>query len=181
MSKVEDKDVLWDFVVGFIRLFITKRIMKKIYLFSLLLFFACNQSDNSFEGDNKIDFIALDKVPVVEGRLNGRTAFFIIDSGASLSVLDENQKDNYEFSSYDGNIEAAGYSGVAVFKEVKNAQITIGGVDFTTDFKSQDMSKIVQLIEQEDKVTVTGIIGSDIMKSNKFIIDYSTNSISLAK
>lgn len=155
--------------------------MKKIIYLVLVLFAISCTSDTSFEGDNKVDFVSVDKVPVIEGRLNGRTAFFIVDSGASLSVLDENQKEDYEFETYASTIEAAGYSGVAVFKEVQGAQITLGGVDFTTDFKAQDMSKIVEIIRKEDNVLISGIIGSDIMKTNRFIIDYSNNTISLAK
>jgi hypothetical protein len=50
-----------------------------IYLFISVLFISCQAQDNSFEGDGKVDFIAVSKVPVVEGTINGKKAFFIVD------------------------------------------------------------------------------------------------------
>lgn len=152
-----------------------------LVLFVLSMFLSCNAQDNSFEGDGKVDFITVNKVPVVEGTLNGKTAFFIVDSGASLSVLDDSQSDYFGFSTSKSNIAAAGYGGVASFGNAYDVKLTIGGKKFDTDFKSQDLSKIVDLIRENDGVEISGIVGSDIMKNYHFIIDYSDLTISLAK
>lgn len=152
-----------------------------LVLFVLSMFLSCNAQDNSFEGDGKVDFITVNKVPVVEGTLNGKTAFFIVDSGASLSVLDDNQSEHFNFSTSKSNIAAAGYGGVASFGNAYDVKLTIGGKKFDTDFKSQDLSKIVDLIRENDGVEISGIVGSDIMKNYHFIIDYSDLTISLAK
>lgn len=157
--------------------------MKRILLYlTLFIMLSCqDKTDKSFEGDGKVDFVSVNKIPVVEGKINGKKAFFIVDSGASLSVLDENQKNYYSFDTQESNIEAAGYSGVAVFREVVGADIEIGGIRFVTDFKSQDMSKIVSIIRSTEGVSISGIIGSDIMKTNNFIINYTDNSLTLGK
>ena len=78
-------------------------------------------------------------------------------------------------------MEAAGYGGTANFKGVSDAEIEIGGVKFYTDFKSQDLTAIVNIINKSQGVRISGIIGSDIMHKNKFIIDYSEGAISLGK
>ena len=156
--------------------------MKNILLFLFISFFiSCNAQENSFEGDGKVDFIAVSKVPVVEGTINGKQAFFIVDSGASLSVLDDNQSDYFEFSTSKSNIAAAGYGGVASFGNASDVKLTVGGKRFNTDFKSQDLSKIVDLIRENDGVEISGIIGSDIMKDYHFIIDYADLTISISK
>lgn len=156
--------------------------MKNLILLSfILLFISCKGQDNSFEGDNKVNFISVNKVPVVKGTLNGKEAFFIVDSGASLSVLDESQSDDYNFSTMASDSKAAGYGGVAQFNEATGVEVTIGGKKFITDFKSQNLSAIVQLIKNEENIEICGIIGSDIMKSYNFIINYSNLSISISK
>lgn len=156
--------------------------MKRLFFILLtLIFFSCSGQDNSFENDNKVDFVTVNKVPVVKGTLNGKEAFFIIDSGASMSVLDEAQSDYYDFSSFTSNTEAAGYGGVAEFREASKVNLMIGGKKFDTEFKTQDLTAIVELIKQNDRVEISGIIGSDIMKTYHFIIDYSELTISIAK
>jgi len=152
-----------------------------IYLFISVLFISCQAQDNSFEGDGKVDFIAVSKVPVVEGTINGKKAFYIVDSGASLSVLDDNQSEYFDFSTSKSNMAAAGYGGVASFGNAYDVKLTIGGKKFDTDFKSQDLSKIIDLIRENDGVEISGIIGSDIMKDYHFIIDYSELTISISK
>ena len=153
------------------------------FVFITLLIFSCqdNKRDNLFEGDNKIDFISLNGIPVVKGKINSIDTYFIIDSGASLSVLDESQKDKFKFIVEESDIEAAGYGGTANFKNAIGVNIEIGGVKFSTEFKSQDLSKIGEIIFKSQGVKIGGIVGSDIMHKNKFIIDYSLNSISLSK
>lgn len=154
--------------------------MKHIILLKLFLLLSCGSKDNKFEDDNKIEFVTINKVPVVKGKLNNIPAYFIIDSGASLSVLDENQKDKYKFYTTSDNQSAVGYGGVASFKRVTNVDLFIGGKEFETNYKAQNLSSLVDVIREDSGYEIVGIIGSDIMKSNKFIINYSDNSISLS-
>lgn len=155
--------------------------MKKILLPIMLFLLSCESKvkDNSFEGDNKIEFISLKGIPVVKGKLNNKETYFIIDSGASVSVLNEKEKDKFGFSTSESDIEAAGYGGTANFMDVFGAEIEIGGVKFITDFKAQDLTAIVNIVSKSQGVEISGIIGSDIMHKNDFVINYSEGSISL--
>jgi predicted aspartyl protease len=165
------------------KIFIGKEIMKKIIILilTITLFVSCHSQDKSFVEDNKIEFTGVNKIPVVEGTINGKKAFFIVDSGASISVLDNNQKNTYGFYTTPSDLEAAGYGGTASFEDAHGVNISIGDVRFVGDFKSQDLSKIFGIIYQSDGIEISGIIGSDIMKNYHFIIDYSDSSISLKK
>ena len=151
------------------------------FLFISILFFSCEGQDKSFEGDGKVDFVASTKVPIVSGTLNGKKTYFILDSGASLSVLDDTQSESFGFETSNSDKEAFGYGGVAKFKEASNVEITIGGLIFETDFKSQDLTGLKNLILEVDGYVISGIIGSDIMKKNNFILDYSTSTITIGR
>jgi hypothetical protein len=157
--------------------------MKTIITILLLTLFgvSCKPQDKQFEGDNKINFISYNKLPIVEGKINNRKAYFILDSGASISVLDETQSHKFKFDVEESDDEAAGYGGIAQFSSVYNADMEIGGLDMITKFKSQDLTAIVVIMEASEGITISGIIGNDIMKPNKFIINFADETVSIGK
>lgn len=156
--------------------------MKKLILLFLALYFvSCKPKDQSFEGDNKIDIVSFQKLPIVEVDLNGKPAYFILDTGGSISVLDENQEKDYGFFVEDDDQEAAGYGGVGKFKKALLVNLVLGGVRFDTDYKAQDLSAIVRAMKNGEGIKITGIIGSDIMKPNAFILNFSDHTVSLGK
>ncbi len=153
-----------------------------------ITFFSCG--DNvSIPKENtqasSVQFFSNVKVPVVEGTLNGKKAFFIIDSGASVSVLDEKQSNRYGYHIDEGffeNSTIAGYGGTSsVSAAAVGVDLVIGNKELSTDYRSKDISEVVNVIKQNTGVTITGIIGSDIMKSYKFVLDYSSNSVYIKK
>jgi len=155
--------------------------MKKLIYFILLILLSfiligCNnKSDRDFT-DGKVRFVTVQKVPVVKGKLNGKDAYYIIDSGASLSCLDDSQKDSYKFSSYDDAVNGSGfgYGGVATFKSVNSADATIGGVPVNVAFKAQDLSLLTGAFRANYGINIVGIVGCDWLKENHIIIDFYT-------
>ena len=155
----------------------------KTLLVALFFIFGCVEQEESFLDDRIIKFTSVNKLPVVEGKINNKKAFFIIDSGASISVLDEDQSNTYNFyyQQLEDISQAAGYGGNFNYGHAYDAEISLGGLDLYTEYKTKDISDIVDVIKQNDHIIVTGIIGSDIMKKYKFIINYSNNTITLGK
>ncbi len=156
--------------------------MKKliIILISSILFYGC-QNDTSFKNDNKINFTTVNKLPIIKGIINGKIAYFVLDSGASISVLDNNQSEYYGFSIREGGGLASGYGGTTNFQLVYNAIISVGDIEFKNEYKASNLSAIALALVEDDGIQIAGIIGNDIMKPYKFIIDYSDNSVSLGK
>lgn len=156
--------------------------MKKliIILISSILFYGC-QNDTSFKNDNKINFTTVNKLPIIKGMINGKIAYFVLDSGASISVLDNNQSEYYGFSIREGGGLASGYGGTTNFQLVYNAIISVGDIEFKNEYKASNLSAIALALVEDDGIQIAGIIGNDIMKPYKFIIDYSDNSVSLGK
>jgi hypothetical protein len=144
----------------------------------LLLITACIKEKPQNFSDGQVDFVAVDKVPVVKGTLNGKEAYFIIDSGASLSVLDKKQSNDYKFNvGIPLDINISGYGGESTPNKVSGVDIIVGGIDFNGTYRTQDITNIVSVIKDVSGVKIVGIIGSNIMKPKGLIIDYSTNSL----
>ena len=48
---------------------------------------------------------------IIEGKVNGKTAYFLVDTGASLALMDYGQRKKYDLAvgkSYHGTIVGAG-------------------------------------------------------------------------
>lgn len=151
--------------------------MKTLLVSCLFLIFGCKEPDTSFTGDKKIEFFTVNNIPVVSGVINKHTVYFIVDSGASLSVLDKNQSSKLKFFTVPSEESAAGYSGVAVFEKAYKASVSVGDVPVKIDFRAQDMSAIVTLIHDSEGIYISGIIGSDVWRKLGAVIDYQNSCI----
>jgi len=155
--------------------------MKKlIYILTLLIItsYGCTKIDRDFT-DNTVEFETVEKVPIVKGTLNNKIAYYIIDSGASISVLDESQSKDYGFGVYDnpefGN--GFGYGGVAKFKEAMGVNAYIGGVKINVAFKAQNLSLLSDNLKRQYGIKIVGIVGCDWLKTNEIIIDFKNNTL----
>lgn len=127
-----------------------------------------------------IDLKHFRKLPIIEASLNGKPAHFILDSGATFSVLNLKDKDAFGFDSEeDDENEAVGYGGQAAFEKAKYVEVSIGGVKLTGDFNAQDLSKIVGVIKSNEGVTVNGIIGVNFFTSYGFILDFKNYKVTI--
>lgn len=152
-----------------------KNNMKKLIYISLILFIVagCTTQDKDFT-DGSVEFKSVDKVPIVEGKLNNKKAYYIVDSGASFSVLDESQSKSYNFTSYENPEYGSGigYGGIARFKQAANVDAFIGGVKINTIFRSQNLNTLSEYINKQYGLRIVGIVGCDWLKTNKIIIDF---------
>lgn len=155
--------------------------MKKIIASLLLMIFlSCNNKNTKNFKDGSVEFISVDKIPIVVGTLNGKQAYFIMDSGASVSILDETQSKDYEFRvGTESPGEISGYGGNSSPKDTYDVNVEIGGVKFDGIYRSQDLTNIISVVKESTGLNVVGIVGSNIMKEIGLIIDYDTNSLYL--
>lgn len=121
------------------------------------------------------------KLPIMRGLINDKEAYFIMDSGASISVMDSNGAEEFEFNveeTEDG--AAAGYGGAASFKKAGAIKIkTQDKIElWVPEFKAQDLSKIVDVINRNEGFKINGILGFDLMKRYSFILNFKDNTMS---
>lgn len=153
--------------------------MKTLLLLMLASFLGCKDSD-SLPGH--IPFILVNNIPVVEATLNGKKVNLIVDSGASISVLDLNQQKSLRFMSYESSSTAVGYGGVANFRTAQGIDLVLGdSIQVKTDFRAQDLSALVSMIKSDQGVKISGILGSDVWKNLHAVIDYKHQVLIVTK
>lgn len=118
---------------------------------------------------------------ITEGLINGKEARFVIDTGASRTVFDKKKILNYidspEFSKKEGL--SAGIGGVDIYSFVFIIdKLSFGGL-IIRDYQcvAMDLSNINDSYEKINLTGIDGVIGGDILKKYKAIINYKAKKI----
>ncbi len=115
------------------------------------------------------------KLPLIPITIGGYTLCVIVDTGATLSLIDNSVVDKL------GDLVAIGSTsnvilGVNGDKSEVNRTATISfNVDkhsFSNVFICKSLYDTLSYIEEESNIQVHGIIGNDFLLANKWIIDY---------
>ena len=119
-----------------------------------------------------IKFSMNKRVPIIQVELNGKKAKFLIDSGASLNILDKNAAKEYGFKTYSSSDSTVtGIGGAEEILSVGGTDVVINGKKVRMPFKSIDLSNVVS------KLGIVGIIGSRWLSQQGYIIDYCDHTI----
>ena len=121
--------------------------------------------------------------PIIKTSLNGKTAYFLADTGSDITVLHSKDASRYEFlplTASNQSLEAVGFTGSrhTVYK-AKDVQLVIGSTPIKALYKTYDLTGVVQSLNNRVNIKVAGIIGSDVMKRYGFIIDYQKQTIAI--
>jgi len=117
----------------------------------------------------------------MEAKINGITGRFILDTGASNTCIGIDKIDFFGLQSETSEIKAAGAGAINMETFMaKNNTIAIG------NWKKKrqkvvlfDLGHVNQALENHDANPVDGIIGADILKKGRAIIDYNKKSLYL--
>ncbi|GIZ15468.1 retropepsin-like aspartic protease family protein [Capnocytophaga catalasegens] len=120
---------------------------------------------------------------VIKAKINGIEGFFVVDTGASNTCV------GIEFAEYFGlkkklsEIKASGAGAVDIETHLsKNNLLTIGKWSkHSVNLILFDLSHINQALILYGFEPLQGIIGADILKKHKAIIDYSQKILYLLK
>lgn len=114
-----------------------------------------------------------DKRLIVEVKINGKSAYMLIDTGASAGMIDMNQADDFDVvvgNKYCGSIVGAG-------GEMQDVRHTHTMAEFEgkkiPQFLLADISNIVRSIKRETGVKILGIISLKQMQVIGLNIDTS--------
>ena len=118
---------------------------------------------------------------IVEGQLNGKKTYFLIDTGAGLTTLDKNQSKPYSFSVGERSVmEVGGFTNSigTVNEAIGVKSIRINGIEiFEGGVYATDMDQLVTHIEDCTRKRISGIIGVPVLKRHKLVIDLSSNKL----
>lgn len=118
-----------------------------------------------------------DKRLIVEGLVNGKAAYFLIDTGASVGLMDYDQRKDYDLlvgNRYRGSLVGAG--GELRNVRVCNTFVNVGDKQIP-QFLLADISHVVKSIRKETGIEILGIISLPQMKICGIQIDTNDNLI----
>tara|TARA_B100001059_G_C17695823_1_gene507406 strand:+ start:369 stop:809 length:441 start_codon:yes stop_codon:yes gene_type:complete len=117
---------------------------------------------------------------LIEAKINGINGKFILDSGASNSCVCITQENKFKLETKKSKISAS-----SATSEISNTNISkknsviISKWKYTIDLVTFDMSQINKTFNEKEIESVDGIIGADILKKSKAILDYKSNKLYL--
>ena len=112
--------------------------------------------------------------------INGVVGKFILDSGASSSCICLSLENKFKIDSKENKIKASSAtSNMEDTRLSKNNTIKIGKWLNKISLVSIDMNHINRVLNEKVTESVDGIIGADVLKKSKAVIDYESNKLYL--
>ena len=124
---------------------------------------------------NRISFketLDLVGVPIVTFKNNNKKFNFILDTGASKSVIDSNALSKLEYSELNAHSTVFGMEGNAVKCSFVDVPLYYHGYEFNEEFQSVDMKQTFDQVKAEFGVQVVGILGSSFLSKYDYILDF---------
>ncbi|MEH6537725.1 MAG: aspartyl protease family protein [Psychroserpens sp.] len=150
----------------------TYKLFKANKLFFIFLLVIPNTIINA---QDEISFRTNKGIPILKLELNGKHAYFVLDTGASSSLIDNSVKKHYGFTTRNvnnafSNDTVLGIGGIKELEQAYNVLLTIKGKKIKPiDFKSTNLSIL------RGSLNVVGIIGSDFLIEHGYSIDFERN------
>ena len=117
---------------------------------------------------------------LIEVKVNSITGRFILDTGASNSCICTSLEDKFKVISEDSKEKASSANSEMTHTKIsKRNVIQIGKWNSNASLITFDMSHINNALSQKKIDPIHGIIGADVLKKSKSILDYKTNKLYL--
>jgi len=110
-----------------------------------------------------------------KGRINGKTATLLLDTGASNSCIHTGLQNHFDLKIKGDPFDAAG-AGEGKMKAVMTSKCALRlGRTFASQqaFVLLDLSHVNATLETQGAKAIDGIIGADFLKKHKALIDYA--------
>ena len=133
------------------------------------------------KGYSSVKLIFLEtKHYLIEAKVNSVSGRFILDTGASNSCVCTSLENNFNIISQETIEKASSATNeISNTKISKNNTIQIGKWKNKISLITFDMSYINHALNEKKIDSVSGIIGADILKKSKAILDYKSNKLYL--
>jgi predicted aspartyl protease len=119
----------------------------------------------------------------LKGKINGVKGHFILDTGASNTCVALKLSEKFRLNTSISDTKAAGAGSTEIDTHIaEDVHIALGKWKIeNVDMVLLDLSHVNMALEMHGMKPVDGIIGADILKKGKAIIDYPTQMLYLKK
>ena len=115
---------------------------------------------------------------LIEAKVNSVNGKFILDTGASNSCICTSLENKFKVISEDSKEKASSANSEMTHTKIsKRNVIQIGKWNSNASLITFDMSHINNALSQKKIDPIDGIIGADILKKSKSILDYKSNKL----
>lgn len=115
-------------------------------------------------------------------KVNGKNGRFILDTGASHTVIDEASAEKFSLKISGKTAKDAGGLGTDALKTRKSTgnELNIKGFILSKAvFAVIDLAYVNSALQKNGSEKIDGVIGADILKKHKALIDYSEKALYL--
>jgi hypothetical protein len=117
---------------------------------------------------------------LIEAKINGINGKFILDSGASNSCVCNTRENKFKLESKKSTISASSATSEMSNTNIsKKNLVSICKWENTIALVTFDMSHINKTFKEKEIESIDGIIGADLLKKSKAVLDYSSNKLYL--
>ena len=134
--------------------------------------------------ETKDDFINFSVIenPIVKVIHNNTSMYFLVDTGCDKSYIDEYIKDMLVLTPTNECIESimCGDSDIEGVKRVYEMQVQIANHHTTAKVVPMDFKQINKAFKDKYGIVLRGIIGSNFLSENAYVLDFKDNCIYIA-
>ncbi|MDA8641273.1 retroviral-like aspartic protease family protein [Flavobacteriaceae bacterium] len=117
---------------------------------------------------------------LIEAKVNGIDGTFILDTGASNSCICTSLEDKFKVISKESKEKASSANSEMTNTKIsKRNIIQIGKWEDKINLITFDMNHINTALSEKKINSIDGIIGADVLKKAKAILDYKSNKLYL--
>ena len=133
------------------------------------------------EGYSSVKLIFLvTKHYLIEAKVNGIDGTFILDTGASNSCICTSLEDKFKVISKESKEKASSANSEMTNTKISKSNIIqIGKWEDKIKLITFDMSHINTAFSEKKVDPIDGIVGADVLKKSKAVIDYESNKLYL--
>lgn len=150
-----------------------------IVLMVLVLAIVINGIEDYCKQKNRIgmsfkEAMDLVELPVVTFYNGDKKFNFLLDTGATVSVIDSNVLDNFPHEKAEATGVLWGMEGNKVNVSYIKASLMYRDKLYEEDFQVVDMSASFSAVKAESGVTLSGILGNSFFKKYQYILDFNS-------
>lgn len=128
-----------------------------------------------------LKIVNLRSKPIVKGVLNGKMAYFLLDTGSDLTILDTKSAKKYGFKTIQARSKVMMIEGLGGsyqdFRRATGLKLFMDESLIYTHFFAFDLTNIINSLNTNTGMKIVGIIGSDVMRKYGFKIDYGNKLV----